>query len=1250
MRRIPTWWSQPNFKEFMQLYSAHKKDALFFLGSGISIQAGLPNWRELLEAVLDKSADYLKPLVTMHDLNHLYRKLTEKDDPTLGEGAEAAPALGKPKDIFNIGKKYYPEISSFLKKKLDESGVEGAWRKVLNEILNNPQTLTNKPTIHDAIVSLEWYGIVTTNYDTLIEDTYQRVWPDRKPLTVARPRNQSEIGIDSRAQDKFLYKIHGDIRDPESQIVLTKEDYDAVYQPGGTTSTQVNLRGVFRGPEVILFAGYSHNDETLINFYADAVQHSKSGKAYALVPMVDDHDESEERNTRHSQRSGIKFIYYSPEDDHRELAEFFLYLANPEEYDVALHSLLSAKRPTVVMLYCGGTIGSSKADAESSKDESPLTVTKIPSRFDPSLTDFSDRLLEWYQDTYNLGSSVKLDVRWEVLPKEHQVFSENATPELWNVILEKVHSVIFKYFRAPIAVGGDTFLKLGEDKHLSEDYRRVLDLYNEENEEYKQFFNGAGGEEGSKSLSHAQFISDFQSRYVLGILLLTGTDTMGYLVSALSFGLQHGPCSMIVTGSNQPPDDSPRGKLMHLNKSDAWKNVLAAFYFLQSFGHTLTDAFICFGDTIHHGVNVRKITSELGPASSSLSREVEPFVFRNLHIRGQYMFRLIDGVFCNNYYPVWITYSALVRSKSKDLEMRHIRRDPLLRRASGRQKLEKSSFCDNSAICHITASPSPPMIDVRRMCAPEGGRTPLRLVILEGFASGTYPTQKWSNCEQLLYDLYKHAIPIVLISEYGISEKQQSYEVELVRGVNVPVILLNGLTIETALPVLALVVNEINEKMWGSIRPAVKKTYGPDPRAGDLLKTRSKIIEQQLRSFYDARPNILTYEIDPKRALMHERPDEIEDTKQIIRAENRRATKIQDRGTISLDRFDEAIRRFYEMAPKPRTPEGDPRGALTQGSPDQTEGAKQMTRAETSGETKIPDQGASVAAKSDEAAERFKRFIFLYKRDFSLLVSEIARRDKSKGAGPDGYAALSDLGFEYGIAFVKAITQGWSYGSGYKKLFNRDENEQRTLLAAAKQIVRAVTRLLASTGVANVSADEEKMDFPEPVKSESGKLNREKKGPREKKGFCFTIMSKRYEPLNDPDKEKFAAVSFSEEDARFFEQLAHGCDSDDPEVLESHYQEVDNAYEEILSSKWLNRTSSLDWLLMGIFKGVTCGIADFLRFDDLAVEASGTDDKGSQSVFRKAAHCFVLNGDDRFFEIKLAYYESTTLTRNASEY
>ena len=100
----------------------------------------------------------------------------------------------------------------------------------------------------------------------------------------------------------------------------------------------------------------------------------------------------------------------------------------------------------------------------------------------------------------------------------------------------------------------------------------------------------------------------------------------------------------------------------------------------------------------------------------------------------------------------------------------------------------------------------------------------------------------------------------------------------------------------------------------GSIRPDVKKTAGRDPKAEELLKHRSRIIEQQLRSLYDERPNILTCEIDPKRALMQERPDELEDDKQIIRAEDNRATKILDRGTI---RWTDSIKRSDVFTPSP---------------------------------------------------------------------------------------------------------------------------------------------------------------------------------------------------------------------------------------------------------------------------------------------------------------------------------------------
>ena len=942
-----------------------------------------------------------------------------------------------------------------------------------------------------------------------------------------------------------------------------------------------NLKGVLRGAEVTLFAGYSHDDETLRDFYSEAMEYTRKD-AFALVPL--EGSITERKIAELSTQLGIKFIGYSTDNNHQELIDFFEYLDKPDYYDNQIKSHLYSKRPTVVMLYCGGTIASAKADNETTKDNTPLKVTKIPTRFDPRLNEFSGRLLNWYQDTYNLGSSVNLEVMWEVLPEEHQVFSENATPELWNVVLEKVNKVVFKYFQAPQIVGDAAFLKPRDATNLTPEDEELFALYDEEDDKFKEFQTSQRvPKEQLKDLSLADFISDFQSRYVLGILLLTGTDTMGYLVAALSFGFQHMPCSMIVTGSNLPPDESIPGRDQDLNKSDAWKNILAAYYFLQSFGHTLTDSFICFGDTIHHGVNVRKIASELGPISSNLSKEVEPFVFRNLHSRGQYMFRLIDGVFCNNYYPSGIPYSKLVGIRGKELDLRHIRRDPLQRRQDNKI-LHRSAFCKNSAICHVVASPSFPLINVQGMCAPEEG-SPLRLVIIEGYPSGTYPTLHTSKMEQLLYDLYQHAIPIYLISQYGMSEKQQSYEVELVRGTSIPVTTMGNLTIETVLPILSLVINDISEKEdWRTCNHLIKGEDVNDAERDKLLEHRRKLIEDYLHSFYTSRPNILTNEIVPDKITKRVKWDETINAKEnFTRSETIRKGKIQDRGKVALDAFLETF--------------------------------------------------------NDKKANKVRlKYVFLYKHDFSLLVSEIARRDESKGAGPDGFAALSDLGFEYGLALVQAVADTLliDVGQGFVKLFYRDFDEQKKLLEYAALIVTKVAELLRSANIANVSVTQ--TSFPKAMLLEPGQWI-------PKQGLSFTIRSRRFEILEDVD-EKFTAVSFSKNDAKFFERLTSGWNQEERD-LEKYYRDVEVAYKQVLELKWKNITTSLDWLLMGIFKGVTCGIAEFLRFDDVAVDAGLNKKQGGQSVFRKAAHCFVLAGDRTFFDIELSYYESTTLLDSA---
>src|SRR6185503_15902375 len=191
-------------------------------------------------------------------------------------------------------------------------------------------------------------------------------------------------------------------------------------------------------------------------------------------------------------------------------------------------------------------------------------------------------------------------------------------------------------------------------------------------------------------------------------------------------------------------------------------------------------------------------------------------------------------------------------------------------------------------------------------------------------------------------------------------------------------------------------------------------------------------------------------------------------------------------------------------------------------------------------------------------------------------------------------------------------------------LFQREPAVQERLIRSADEIVMSVTKILCSANVADVSVISR--SFPQPGDNGTGS----------KQSFSFTIQSNRFEKLDETD-EKFAPVSFSDQDVRFFEKLARGCNPE-KDNLEKHYQDVERAYAELLRSKWQHKTTSLDWLLMGIYKGVTCGLACFLRFDDVAVQASKTKQEGYQSVFRKAAHCVVLAGDRKTLEFKLSYF------------
>jgi len=234
------------------------------------------------------------------------------------------------------------------------------------------------------------------------------------------------------------------------------------------------------------------------------------------------------------------------------------------------------RRPVVVLLYTGGTIGAEvAADSSHIRDFHP-----IDSPADPYLINFRNKIESDYRFLFGPSAPMPFDLEWEVLPPHEQLLSENADAQTWRNLGRALERIFAKYI-PPVL--DDSAQPTGTDQ-------------------------GSTLRAGGTSATFGERI------YLVGVVVLHGTDTLAFSAAALAVACQNLPCPVVITGSNQPPRmEDVRERDAIANQSDAWKNVRRGLVFLQTLGHRFTETFVCFGDTVHTGINIRS------PAGSSTS-------------------------------------------------------------------------------------------------------------------------------------------------------------------------------------------------------------------------------------------------------------------------------------------------------------------------------------------------------------------------------------------------------------------------------------------------------------------------------------------------------------------------------------------------------------------------------------------------------------------------------------------------------
>jgi hypothetical protein len=276
------------------LVSAYREcRCALLVGAGASVGAGLPTWKTLLELMISQ-AEQLR--LIKNDRVSEYRAL-------VGDSSKFLMIAGGLKE----------DLASNFDEFIESTFI----------------TPAPTPTVlHEAIVQAKLLQfVITTNYDILLEQAYQK--DGRYGLPVCTFRDTGEIQRRLYRREFFLLKAHGDALKAGNGIILTEIDYrELLYRQRAYQSMLAAMFSMF----TIVFVGASLTDpeiRLLLGYLADEFAPTTGPNHYALMAQEDVTTIEENRWFKDSK---VQVIPISKAGGYVELTEFM----------VALHALGTA--------------------------------------------------------------------------------------------------------------------------------------------------------------------------------------------------------------------------------------------------------------------------------------------------------------------------------------------------------------------------------------------------------------------------------------------------------------------------------------------------------------------------------------------------------------------------------------------------------------------------------------------------------------------------------------------------------------------------------------------------------------------------------------------------------------------------------------------------------------------------------------------------------------------------------------------
>ncbi len=224
--------------------------------------------------------------------------------------------MSLPSDIqASIGEGALLEAGQELQDHLSASELTSIMGDIFQE-----DTLALSPA-HIVIPKMRWRAILTTNYDGLLERAYVAMGAERPHVLtfedyIGRHRDPLRNG------DSFIFKIHGDLSQPQSITLGTRSYQDLIHWNPGYRFLLESILNTF----TVLFIGFGGTDPD-VNHVLDALAsrfRRRDDRHYILMPR---HKWTPVEKRRNELDRSLETIEYDDRDGHAQVSCFLEELA-----------------------------------------------------------------------------------------------------------------------------------------------------------------------------------------------------------------------------------------------------------------------------------------------------------------------------------------------------------------------------------------------------------------------------------------------------------------------------------------------------------------------------------------------------------------------------------------------------------------------------------------------------------------------------------------------------------------------------------------------------------------------------------------------------------------------------------------------------------------------------------------------------------------------------------------------------------